>query len=106
MYLRPLLVLFTILLLFGGFAVHRPQADSKTTISPRVDSIRLVRFELLGLRDSRIPLVEQVLLQVPGVQNFQIEENRKHIVVRFDIDRTNLKQIRDSLRRASFTPVL
>jgi hypothetical protein len=103
---RPLLVVLTILLLFGGIAVHRPQADPKTTALRHTDSIRVVRFQLLGLREARVGAAEKALLQIHGVKHLEFESNRKHVVVRFDIHQTNLKKIRDSLKRADFTPVL
>lgn len=44
------------------------------------------------------------LLTLPGVVDVQINEQKKEVIVRFDINKTTLKNLDEPLRKAGFIP--
>ncbi len=84
--------------------VYQNRADA-ITYPVSVDSIRIVRVHLQGLKDSKVEYARQKLQRIPGVVEVKLEPSGHKAVIWMDIERTNLRVIERSLHEAGFTPL-
>jgi len=84
---------------------HSPlalNAEKKTT-SQHQDNVRIVRV-MTTLNGSDLQKSRERLMALPGVVDVKIDEKKKEAIVRFDINKTTLKNLDEPLRKAGFIP--
>lgn len=100
--MKVVLILVASLLIFTGFALSGPKGEPKSF--SQQNTVRLVRIQLEGLRPASVDHATTTIQNFPGVVDVKINEGSKEAVVHFDVERTNLRKLDQSLRRAGFTP--
>lgn len=83
--------------------IYHNRADANTPVTSHSDSIRIVRVQLEGWEDNKLPYTRQSLQRIPGVVEVKFEPESHIAVIRMDVERTNLRTIEKSLHRAGFT---
>jgi heavy-metal-associated domain-containing protein len=84
--------------------IYQNRADASSLIKPQADSIRIVRVQLQGWKEDKLPYTRQTLQKIPGVVEVKFESGSHTAVIRMDVERTNLRTIEKSLHGAGFTP--
>lgn len=84
--------------------IYQNRADPNTLVAPHPDSIRIVRLQLEGWQDNKLPYTRDSLQKIPGVIEVKFEPGSHQAVIRMDIERTDLRTIEKSLHDAGLTP--
>lgn len=84
--------------------IYHNRADANTIVTSHSDSIRIVRVQLEGWEDNKLPYTRQGLQRIPGVVEVKFEPGSHVAVIRMDVERTNLRTIEKLLHRTGFTP--
>lgn len=93
----PVLILVTIAANSGNeiHAGNQPASASPT---------RVVRVEILGLRQDRIDRARAAILSVPGVEGVEFNIKTREARVRFNVETTRMRELEHRIRSAGFTP--
>lgn len=91
------------LVLLAGIATA-PGNDTRASAPAHVDPARSIRIGLLGLKQDRIERARAAILSVPGVESVEFLPEKREARVRFNVERTNMRQLEQRIRKAGFTP--
>jgi hypothetical protein len=103
MRMKPKQSIFIALAVFSCFILAHSLTAEKQTTSQRQDNIRIVRV-MTTLKGPDLQKSRERIKALPGVVDVKIDERKKEAVVRFDINKTTLKNLDEPLRKAGFIP--
>lgn len=91
-------------LFFALMAAHSGNEIQAGSASAHADPSRVVRVEMLGLKQERLERARSAILAVPGVQSVEFNTAQREARVRFNVETTRMKQLERQIRAAGFTP--